>query len=545
MIRKKYFVPFSLVIVVLIAFRLFLFEPIVKIVIQSSLSAIPKVDVSIKKLNLSIIHGQLSLSDLLVVYDEANDNVSIKDVKLDIDMNNLLKGKFVVDKMLIAGVSFINNDIEIASDGIQDEDKSAKSSKVAGMADGVLSYYSAESISKRLELDSILDLSKAKLEKVLSEELVAIQSSYNVLQEVLEDESLDKEFKQLEIAIKEKEQNQPSDFTKLPQYLQELAELKEQYDKVQLEYSKKEAAIRGFENRAAWANKKVNKAAKADMGAIDSKLRKIDAKQQSFTADLIGVQIGKYLGIADKAIAILKTFKKDKADVPVHKFKGIDVSFPIEDSYPAFYIKDIEILGVDKNDRPFSGGAKDITNKQSVRGVPTRFEFAQNLGRSVSFIGSTVDLREGVDILVDGFMQNQDLKNAYWDSSQIPLKIDKGTYDFSVDAGYSDDKLIAKVGVETDGLKMSFFPAIEERSLVERYLFESVRSIPKFSLKIDINGDKLSVDSSIDKMMQIAHQSLIDSEVKKVKAKYDSEWQSYVKDQLNSFSESVNSLALQ
>jgi uncharacterized protein (TIGR03545 family) len=331
---------------------------------------------------------------------------------------------------------------------------------------------------------------------------------------------------------------------KIPQYIQDISSLKNQYDQVKKAYENKQSAITQFQNRISLSGKKIDEAGKLDMALLNSKIKFADQKKQSLVTDIIGIEVKKYVEIANKGIAVVKVLRGDKPKQKKIQFKGVDIAFPIKDTYPVFYIKQLKLEGVDKQGNIFKGRGSNITNKQTIRNLPSRLELFQNYGSSASFVGITLDLREDVKVLVNGFISNHELKNKYWDTVQFPLLIVDGKYDVNMNFGYVKNTISSLVRLKTAGLKLTVDPSLENRSVLEKYFFESLSEIPYFALDIRLDGDKLGIDTNVDEYMMSATQKLINKEIEKVVQNYATQWQSFVKQQEENFKKEVAKLVI-
>ena len=542
MIRKKYFIPFVILVLSLTIFRYFFLDNLIKYSIEKSFSAIPKLIVQIDSLKLQILKGDMTINGMAFIWENSEKANYIDKIIFDINTPQLLRAKFVINDMEMLGIRTVAKDQLVWSPKIK---KESQAKKVAlRLAGSVLSYYSAEKIGERLEVNKLLDVSQAKFTETLNSELSEIRASYDNLQKILASDDLEKRLKELESAIKTLEQNKPIDFMKIPQYIQDISSLKNQYDQVKKAYEYKQSAITQFQNRISLSSKKIDEAGKLDMALLNSKIKFADQKKQSLVTDIIGVEVKKYVEIANKGIAVVKVLRGDKPKQKRNQFKGVDIAFPIKDTYPVFYIKQLKLEGVDTQGNIFKGRGNNITNKQTIRNLPSRLELFQDYGSSASFVGITLDLREDVKVLVNGFISNHELKDKYWDTVQFPLLISDGKYDVNMNFGYVKNTISSLVRLKTTGLKLTVDPSLENRSVLEKYFFESLSEIPYFALDIRLDGDKLGIDTNVDEYMMSATQKLINKEIEKVVQNYATQWQSFVKQQEENFKKEVEKLVI-
>ncbi|GEM_PF-4326512 len=541
MIRKKYFIPFVIIILCLVIFRYFFLDNLVRVSLQRSLSKANFV-VQIYKLKLHIFEGKMVMSDVVVFSKKAENATAIEKILFDLNTTQLLKARFVVTNMQVSGMKIVPRSMVYYEEEKPKKDNFVKK-EAKKIANNTMAYYSVDSLKDRLGVDSFLDLSKAKFAKVLESELNEIRVSYDEMQKVLASADLENNLKELESAIKKLESNRPTDFMKLPEYSQEIARLEREYKKVKAAYDAKADSIVNFNKKIELAKKNVEYAGKLDVGLINSKLAFVEDKKRSFVSDIIGEKVNGYIEMAKKGIEVIRVLKGDKKKKKLFGFKGVDVAFPVKDSYPVFYINNITIDGVDKNGNAFKGIGKDITYKQSVRNLPTTLELFQNLGPVAFFAKLTIDLRDDVYIAVNGYMNNQPFKSVYWDPSQIPLQIRQGKYDVNFNGGFDKDKLFSKINLKTNGLNLEQLPAIESKSVIERFLFESLGNISSFIVSIDLDGDKLTIDTNVDEYMAKATQEMIDKQIESIKQNLSDQWKGFVKEQEDNFKKELSRLS--
>jgi len=544
MIRKKYFIPFLVVLLFLLAFRFFFLDYLLKVTIEKSFSSIPKLTFQVGKLKLYILKGDLLLTDVAMFMENLEEATVMDKVLIDINTPQLLRGKFVIRDMELLGVQVVPKKLVYWEKKKKKKDSLVKKEALK-LASKSVSYYSIDNLSERFEINKLLDVSKANFMKVLNQEIDEVRASYDAMQKVLASGELDKRLGELEQAIKRLEKNKPTDLLKLPQYLQEISSLNKEYEQVKKAYEAKSEAIKSFQKKLDFAKKNVENAGKLDLDLINSKFKFAENKKQSLASDFIGSKALGYIDLANKGVEALKTLKKGMGfKQKKNSFKGIDITFPIKDSYPIFYINNLKIEGKDKQGNQFKGTGQDITHKQNVRKLPSRLEFSQNLGSVVSFLGITVDLREDIKVLANGFTRNKKLSSSYWDIKNIPLQITEGLYDVDFVVGYKSEKLFANIKMKTNKLKIQTEPAVMSKPMVERYLFESLGKLSKFSFTINLDGDKLSVDSNLDEYIASASQALVNKEIEKVKQNFTNEWQSFVKEQEEAFKKEVSKLVI-
>jgi uncharacterized protein (TIGR03545 family) len=538
-IKKKNFSIFVFIIIILFAFRFLFLETIIKSSLEKMFSTLPKTEVIISSLNLSILEAKIEINDMVFLYEDIADATMIGNIVGEIDVPQLLFGNLVVNKLYLLDIEVLPKE---KFSFVKKEPKKLKENKdgiLSKYTSRIISYFSVEGISERLEVDSLLDTSKNTFSSVLDKELKDLNDTYNEMQKTLASGDLDKSLKELEDRIKFLERNRPTDITKLPQYLKDIADLKTQYDKVQKSYNEKERAIRNFQNQINQSVKEIDNSAKMDMNVINSKINQAEVKKNNIVEHILGTEINNQVNNLTKIIEGVNKYRKSNKKSKKEKFQGKDIIFPQKDTYPVFYIKEVIIEGKDKQDFLFKGKATDVTHLQNVRNIPSKISLSQNMGSAISYIGITVDMRQELEISLENFMHNHVLKKSYWDNNSFPVEIIKGNYYLDITISYLNNKLAGNLNLYTSNLEMKLAPEINSKSLIERYFIESITRMPIFSLKIKVDGDLFQLNSNIDHVLQLATQGLIDREVEKVKEEFIQEWNNFTKEQEKYFKEEI------
>ena len=543
-LRKKYLIPFVVTIVFFLLFRFLFLDNIVKYGIEKTISLIPTLEVRISSLSMSLLRGKVELQEMMVYADNLNDVIVFNDVFIEINNNQILRGRFVINEMQVSGMNFVDK----ASVDWRRKDEKKRSGIGARIAGMVASYYSMERINERLELDKLFDIKINQFSDVLEKELQEIVSYYESMEKAFASDELEKKLKVLERKLRDLERNRPQDLKSLPGYLQEISSVRDEYEKVRKAYNEKQSALQQFKRRVDSAIKRVEEAAKFDLRTIDERLKSVQTKKESAVSDIVGEEVNNYLGILDKSVQVAKALRGDpRKRKPRRQFKGENIAFPVQDSFPVFYIKNVSIDGTDKQGNSFRGKAEDVTHRQNIRNVPSIVSFSQNLGSALSFMTVTVDLRDEVAFFADAFMKNHKLRDRYWDAEHLPLEINRGAFYVDMKAAYENNNFSSKVLVNTRGLEMSLHPAVNNKSWLERYFFESLSKMDHFQLDIRLDGSSLVINSNIDDVLAVASQRLLAAEVDRIdriKDHYSEQWNSYVSEQIKKFKDEVNSLLL-
>ena len=106
-IRKSFFYPFVIFIIILIILDLFLISPLAKRIIITNTENLTGAEVNIENLSLSIFRGKLKIEELQLTdsTNPQNNLIYVKQLEAQLNIAELLAKRFVADKAILKGAS--------------------------------------------------------------------------------------------------------------------------------------------------------------------------------------------------------------------------------------------------------------------------------------------------------------------------------------------------------------------------------------------------------------------------------------------------------
>jgi uncharacterized protein (TIGR03545 family) len=271
---------------------------------------------------------------------------------------------------------------------------------------------------------------------------------------------------------------------------------------------------------------------KSDYQSVMALAKIPDLSTSGLTRLLLGKKIfaeaNKYMYWVDQArTTIPKYMPKPDMEFP-KRFKGQDIQFPVERSYPKFWIKNIAISGGEdrKQDPDYlygKGQVKNVTNNQKITGVPLTVSLVATKGdvheiRFDAMFDRTKDASHDTYRASLSGMKSGDF--AIGQSDFLPGKITNMTTDVAVAADVPEHGFDAKVGADFKNLSLVFDAA--PRNDVERIVRSILEGVHGFHLDVRFwnTGGGLDVALATDLDDQIAARTkqVIGQEVARLEA---------------------------
>jgi uncharacterized protein (TIGR03545 family) len=233
-----------------------------------------------------------------------------------------------------------------------------------------------------------------------------------------------------------------------------------------------------------------------------------------------------YLGYVEMAKSrISNSTDKPPFETPA-RFKGQNIHFPVEQSYPKYWIKKVLISGgTDKTLDPqyfyAKGEVHNITDNQRITGFPLTVDLSATKAGSTSLtLGASIDRRK--DLSLDNYkaqltglpIQQMSLGR----SDFLPSKIIDAIADASIDVTVPGSHFDSNTKIFFNNLSLVFDR--EPNGIVERIVHDVLSSVKGFNVDLHIwqNENKFDVAFATDLDDQLASQTkrVIGNEVMKI-----------------------------
>ncbi len=233
-----------------------------------------------------------------------------------------------------------------------------------------------------------------------------------------------------------------------------------------------------------------------------------------------------YLGYVDMAKSkIQNSSDKPPIETPV-RFKGQNIYFPVERSYPKFWIKKILISGgTDKAQDPqyfyAKGEVLNITNDQRITGYPMTMDLSATKGGTTTLVlGASFDRRK--ELAVDNYkalLTGLPIKEMSLGRSDfLPSKVTNAGADASIIIAVPGNHFDSNTKIIFNNLTIVF--QREPSGIVERIVRDVLASIKCFHVNLHMwhNENKFDVAFTTDLDDQLASRTkkVIGDEVTKI-----------------------------
>ena len=238
--------------------------------------------------------------------------------------------------------------------------------------------------------------------------------------------------------------------------------------------------------------------------------------------------VNKYARWADIARSTVSKYRPEQEIEKPPRMKGQDIRFPVTRGYPKFWIKAIRISGGtdEKQDPDFiraQGEASNISSDQRLAGAPLRVELEGSRGRSVSFsLGALVD-RTGEEPLDRYHARAAGVPLSAFDigrSDFLPSRITNARMTNEATVVIPGESFEANVTMRFDSLKLQF--ERDPKNIGERLAQEMLRGIRGFDAAIRVwkAEGRLNVafSSNLDDQFAARAKDLLGAELARMQA---------------------------
>ena len=409
--RKRFWLIVLIPLVIIIAVAYFFHNRWIESGIEYAAEEVVGAKVEIENLHLSILPLGIEWTKIEVAspFNPWKNLFETGSVKFSMDLNQLLRNKFIVEELTVDNLII---DTKRKTDGSIDPERK-KRAILAGekitfskLADGALKnmitttpLFDIVKLKKGFNADSLvkaLDMKTVKHIDTLKKEIDALNNQWSSIQTDFESQKQ----KVLEIenqvtAIKTSELNNIQSITSAIVTADNAINTVNGIAKLVEERSS--SIKNNVQNLTASAGL-INVYVKDDFNKLKNMARLPSINTNGMAQLLVGSEMYKraqnYLHMADAARANVKQYESKPEFEAPPRMVGQDIKFPIEKSYPKFWIKKISITGgtaVNSADGFIraKGTAANITDNQKLTGSPLTIslEGTENRTRTLKLTG--------------------------------------------------------------------------------------------------------------------------------------------------------------
>ena len=491
----------------IISFFVFLTDPIIKAVLEFSLSKTLHKPVSIQKVTTSI--SNLSLD----IHNAKISDFKTDDIYLQLSWKYLVWKKFDITKLIIK-----NMHTEKSIKTFIPKQKTTKTTKTKfnihfdiPKASTLLANYNLETVQKIEKLKK--DYKNLEiLIKSINNNLKSQKENINQIK--TEISKLDKETKNIKTA------------NDIKSILTEVNNIKNQISAIKTDIKKYQKDLEKNKQIIQQDLKEIKIASKNDYTKISNQYNMIKNNEYlKFAQTILKPEISNYITKATTIYNKLKPYMQTEKEPEYIRGKGINVKFKDKIHYPDF-VANLTKVDIKLKDATFKISIKNITNNQKLLNKPTIF----NLISTSKYYKS---LNINAQYFIDKLTLITKLNQLKLDSiSQSNITLTKPIVDINSNIDINKNKIdsISKIQIHTQKV------IYKENKLISNALnnIHYITITTKIYGQIDKPNTK--IDSNIDKLLSKALNKLINKQITKQKFKL----QQLINDKISSQQKNIN-----
>lgn len=522
--RKK-FIYFLLIPLVVVCLVVYLFiDQWVESGLESAGEAVVGARVEIDNLRISVSPIAIQFSRLQVANarDPWKNIFETGKVRFALNFGQLLRGKYIIETMevnnLILGTKR-STDGSLPKPPPQSGQPSLLSEATASIMNEAQKapVFDLNKIRKELKVDSLLNVQNLRTVQYIDTLKQRVQEASGQWQATLNDiEKSKQRISEIQANIAAIKPNELKTIATVTAAINNANNAYKGLNDLNDTFKSRRTALTDQINRLYASAGTIDDLARADYEMVRRLARLPDLSTQGITRLLLGREIlqkvNTYLSYADFARTnIPKYMPKPDFEKPA-RLKGQDIRFPVERSYPKWWIKKIAITGgEDKAQDPeyfyAKGDVQNVTNEQRLTGFPLTVALAASKAGGSSFtIDASFDRRPEIPIdtykVTASNIPAGDI--AFGQADFVPSRVTKAMINASAEASIPGDRFDTNVKLAFRGFALAFDRAAQND--IERITRDVLASITGFTVGLRMwnTGGPLDVALSTDLDDQLA-----------------------------------------
>lgn len=282
--------------------------------------------------------------------------------------------------------------------------------------------------------------------------------------------------------------------------------------------------------------KKINELKDNDYRNITEKLKLPDVSFGNIAEPLFGpVWLSRVSGIM-KYITLARKYmppkKKEEKKVVKTRLKGMDVSFPKEETPPDFLVKKVMLSGIAGSSKEtsisFSGSVSDITSDQLLVGKPTRSlingsKAAKKLQINGIFDHRTIEPTDTLNIKFEGLT----LQELGIPSSEYLPAMEDGQVVIENEFTLKGDYIDCNLKLNINNIKLASAGSSKQKDAKEKFINKLWEGISDISVKAGLSGSidslSMSITSNLDRVLSKRLKELIGGKLAELQDKIKKE----------------------
>lgn len=517
---RKRFVYFILVPVVVFCLVLYLFiDSWVEAGLEAAGEAVvgARVEIDNLRISLSPIAIQFSRLQIANPHDPWQNIFETGKVRFALNFGQLLRGKYIVETMEVNNLVLSTKRSTDGSLPKPPPEPSKQPSMLAGAASSITSeaqkapVFDLGKIRKELKIDSLLNVQNLRSVQYIDTLKRQVREAGLQWQATLNDiEKSKQRVAEIQANVVAINLNELKSIQSVTSAINNVNNAYRGLNDLNDTFKNRRTAVTDQLNRLSASANAIPDLARADYEMVRGLARLPDLSTQGIAKLLLGrdilQKVNTYLSWLDFArTKVPKYMPKPDIETP-QRFKGQNIQFPVERSYPKWWIKKIAISGgEDKNQKPeyfyASGEILNVTNDQRLTGFPLTVALAgSKAGGNCFTIDASFDRRP--DVPVDTYKVTASNLAAsdisFGQADFVPSHITKAIIDASAEASVPGNLFDANVRLAFRDLALVFDRAPQND--IERIARDVLATIAGFhvSLRLWNAGGHLDVALNTD-----------------------------------------------
>ena len=508
--RKKfvYFIVVPLLVLGLV-FYLFLdtwIESALEYAGESLVGA--RVEIDNLRLTLSPLGGEFARLQVTNPRDTWKNTFETGRARFALDFDQLLRGKYIVETMeinsLVLGTKRLTDGALPKKSEPQPESSTQASSEptLSQQAESLVQekkksapVFDLDQLRKQLNVDSLLNVQNLLSVRHIDSLKIQIASASQQWQTTLaEIEKSKQTASEIEGKIRAVNVNELKSVESVAAALKNVNDIQSGMKEIHETFTNRKSSLTGEVNRLSASVRVIDDLARQDFQNVLQLARLPDVGMQGLAELLLGKDVlsnaNEYLYWIDFAQNKIRnsSSKPDNANPP--RGRGQTIFFPVEKSYPKFWIKKILLSGgTDEEQDPnyfyATGEIRNISSNQHITGVPLTAVLSAVQGRgTIASLSVTIDrTKDSPFDTYQASLAGVPIKEMSLGRSDfVPAKLSNAKAAFSVLANVPKNQFDANAKISLSNLTVSFDrPA---RNTVERLVRDVLESVRSFNIML-------------------------------------------------------------
>ncbi|MBI5778082.1 MAG: TIGR03545 family protein [Planctomycetes bacterium] len=529
--RWRGIIVFGVIFIIIAVFGFVFADGLIKNVIESVGSKIIGAQVEIARFQLSFLKLFLRAGGLQVASsdNEFQNLIEIKDIRFKMDWPALLEKKIVINEMAVDCImrnTKRTTSGKIAAEPIPQTEEQSATAKM--IQDEINSIPIVQMSKEKVNVDEAVNSAKlatpphiTKTEAELDTRSLADEQAINNLNVTPRLAEIKKQLDSVDL----KEKNP----TKLKKELKKLVDIKKDVDQLKDELAKTDKTTQTDFNNISGAIKNIDNLKEQDyLNIVNSIPGAKDLNKDDIAKMLFGeVWLGRmtsvlyWLNIAKSYMPVPSVSDDEKqALLKKQRFKGIDVEFPRDHSYPGFLLK-VASISTSSDELKFSGKAEGFSSNPRLYGKPATIsmkgtvpdfdlEAVLDHTKSISHDSAILNIR------------NLDIKGVRLtrsSSSLLPSQVASGTANVEATLTSEGDKMVIVMNILPKNLV--FAPEDIKQDEMARQIAQTISTTKDLKITGIITMEKgrmkFKINSTADDIMANVVKNMIGAQSEEVK----------------------------